>query len=284
MWMMDGKKWMIILSYYFSGLMVILVAVMILLGSSVTYALGFPVFDALLYQKKPDLSPVGLKPVRMVYDSELWHDGESKDNPNPNTISKIASRLDPAVPVCVDIEHWPTAGAPVEVSSGIDKYISVISAFRHKQSSLKIGYYSVIPRADYWRATKAKGQKAYDSWLKENVALKNIADSVDIIYPSLYTFYPDQKEWVKYAIENIKEAKKYGKPVYAFLWPQYHDSNLIYKGQYIPADFWRVELETCYKYADGIVIWGGWQEKWNENAAWWVETKKFMSSLKRKSN
>ena len=99
----------------------------------------------------------------------------------------------------------------------------------------------------------------------------------------LYTFYPLSEQWQKYAIENIKQAKIYGKPVYPFLWPQYHDST-IYKGTYIYGALWQLELETCYTYADGAVIWGGWDmiawkpEEWKDDAEWWTVTKKFIAS------
>jgi hypothetical protein len=35
-------------------------------------------------------------------------------------------------------------------------------------------------------------------------------------------------------------------------------------------------------YADGIVIWGGYQQQWDDNAHWWMETKKFLQ--KSRSN
>jgi hypothetical protein len=245
------------------------------------YAKDFPVYDALLYLGKPDLAKQGLRPIAMVYDGALWKSGESRERLNSAKISAVAKSLDPTLLTCVDIEDWPTAGKPELVQSTIAKYVAVISLIRRERSGLRIGYYGILPRNDYHRAIKRRGQREYDEWLLENSMLKEIARAVDVIFPSLYTFYPDPKGWETYAIENLKEARKYGKPVYAFLWPEYHDSNLIYRGQYIPADFWRLELETCYKYADGIVIWGGWQEKWDDNAEWWTETRKFMQKVRR---
>jgi hypothetical protein len=246
------------------------------------FARSFPLYDALLYSNKPDLTRQGLTPIRMIYSSELWADGESRDKPNGAKITALAKQLDPALLTCVDIEHWPTAGKPELLKSSIAKYTSVLSLIRQQRPSLKLAYYSIVPRHDYWRAVKGKGQNQYDEWLRENIKLKDIGAAVDVILPDLYTFYPDQAGWEKYAIENLKEARKYGKPVYAFLWPMYHDSEPLYAGKYIPADFWRFQLETCLKYADGIVIWGGWQEPWNENAPWWIETKKFMQTLPSK--
>jgi hypothetical protein len=260
----------------------LLAVVSLLLLTSSLSAQAFTVYDALLYQNKPDLTKQGLSQLRMIYDSELWPVGSDKEHPDFSRIGAIAQQLDPNVPVCVDIEQWPTTGKPEVVKQSVAKYKAVIGAFRRGLPSVKIGYYSVIPYCDYWRATKAKGQRSYDEWLRDNIKLKEISGPVDFVFPSLYAFYADQKGWETYAIENLKEAKKYGKPVYAFLWPEYHDSNPTLKGTYVPADYWRLELETCYKYADGIVIWGGWQEQWNENAPWWIETKKFLQKIRAK--
>ncbi len=66
------------------------------------------------------------------------------------------------------------------------------------------------------------------------------------------------------------------KPVIVFLWPEYHDSNMILKGNYIEKEFWRLQLDTVFKYADGLIIWGGWKQEWDSNAIWWKETIQFI--------
>jgi len=104
----------------------------------------------------------------------------------------------------------------------------------------------------------------------------------DVVFPSLYTFYDNQAAWDIYAKGMIEEARRYNKPVYVFLWPEFHVSNILLRGTNIPAKFWRHQLEFCSALADGIVIWGGWKEKWNETADWWVETKLFMKTLKQR--
>ena len=82
------------------------------------------------------------------------------------------------------------------------------------------------------------------------------------------------------ALAQLNAARAYGKPVYAFLWPRFHDSNRLLGGRYIGDDYWRMELDTARRYADGIVLWGGWDEgrpaQWDENAPWWRVTKGFL--------
>ena len=103
------------------------------------------------------------------------------------------------------------------------------------------------------------------SWKDRNKFFASLANHVDVVFPSLYTFYNDQAGWEQYATANIAEARKYNKPVYAFIWPQYHGSNATIGGQHIAGDYWRKQLETVYQYADGVVIWAGWgwQNDWD---------------------
>jgi hypothetical protein len=73
-----------------------------------------------------------------------------------------------------------------------------------------------------------------------------------------------------------------GKPVYAFLWPQYYSTRHKELGDiYIEADFWRLQLETAYKYADGVVIWFPLRIDWEQasQGPWWEVTKTFLKDL-----
>jgi hypothetical protein len=40
-----------------------------------------------------------------------------------------------------------------------------------------------------------------------------------------------------------------------------------------------MELETAKQYADGVVIWCGWTETWDNNASWWLVTQQFMAEI-----
>jgi hypothetical protein len=251
---------------------------MILLTFTNSFAGSYPVYDALIYKNKPELTAVGLLPIRVVYEGQMWLPNDDKNIVNETQIIKVAKSIEQNEIVCLDIEYWPTTGTLETVKSSIEKYNKVLSLYKKYSPDVAIGYYGILPRRDYHRSRKVLGTTAYGEWKKENDSLNDIAQKVDLIFPSLYTFTADIDDWKEYAIENIKEAKRYGKPVYVFLWPMYHDSTK-YKGKYIPADFWRIQLETCHEYANGIVIWGGWQENWNENASWWKETKSFLKKI-----
>lgn len=249
---------------------------------------SFVVFDGTLYKKKPNLSKYGIRRANILYASTLWPDwhtnGHTTEFPTRTTILKLANQAKNKGEITIlDIEHWQVKGRPEIVGKSVNQYSLLAKMFHEVQPELQLGYYGLVPIRDYHRAIKNIKSDEFMAWKNENDKLSSIAMNVDILFPSIYTFYPDQQGWLAYAIAQIQEARRFKKPVYVFLWPQFHDSNRLLRGKYIPPEFWKLQLETAYKYADGIVIWGGWGEtgpmEWDEDAPWWLVTKEFMKQL-----
>lgn len=253
-----------------------------ILSSHVAYA-EFDVFDATLYLGKPERWAVGIKPVSIVYRSEMWKGFDPESLPERMKVRDIAYKLKSNnTPIVIDIEHWLLIGNDEKrVRDNLAKYKTVVSWFREFAPQMKLGFYGRVPIGDYWRAIDGRRKGESQQWKAENTRVQSLADSVDALFPSLYTFYADRSGWVKYAKAQISEARRLakGKPVYVFLWPQYHESNRILGSEYIAADYWKLQLETAKQHADGIVIWGGYKQKWDENAEWCVVTKQFLESL-----
>jgi hypothetical protein len=261
------------------------------LAQSIPSPKPFSVFDGTLYSNKPDLSVYGIRPITVVYAGNFGPDWykEADRLPDFQAVQAVAREAhQKGYGVVLDIEHWPLNGSPDVVRDNLRKYMTVLDWFRAAAPGLSVGYYGAPPVREYWRAMEDTSSQERRSWTEENDQLRSLAGAVDVLFPSLYTFYPDQAGWKKYAIAQIEEARRYGngKPVYVFLWPQYHDSNLLRGNRFLPEDYWLLELETAKQYADGIVIWGGWgtdnrPARWDENAAWWKVTKKFLKSRKQ---
>lgn len=245
---------------------------------------AFKVFDGTLYRNKPDLAPYGISPVHIIYEGSFWSRGDAKRAaPDERTVRELARKAaKEGGMVVIDIERWPLSGDAAEVDRSIGKYRQVAQWFRAESPGVMFGYYGVLPQRDYWRAIKGAGHRDYLSWQDGNDRLRPLAESVDAIFPSLYTFYRDQEGWRKYAIAQIAEARRYGKPVYVFLWPQYHESNAILGGRFVSKEYWRLQLDTARAHADGVVIWGGWDgnaarpAEWDAEAEWWAATKEFL--------
>lgn len=259
----------------------------------------FLVFDATLYKNKPALAQFGLTPLKVVYEGEMWKAGQDfKGITDQAMIQKTASSLlmVPGGRIALNIETWPLTGPSLTVNNSLAKCLQTLTWFRTYAPKLKIGYYAFPPLGDYWRAINGLGPTSKAAWQKDNDNIQSLANSVDIFYPSLYTFYTDKNQWVQFAIAQITEARRLakGKPVYPFIWPQYHDSNPVIGLKFIPDDYWKLELDTIRKYADGVVIWGGYDlvalQKgqpggpltWDNNASWWKVTKNFLATIKRR--
>jgi hypothetical protein len=236
----------------------------------------FMVFDGLLFLGKPDLRIYGLTPI--LGSGDLWRAGVSRDDVDPVRLAAIFQSLkDSDGYYYLDIERWPLENVAPEVrAQNVAKLTHAISIARANAPHLHIGFYGLLPGITYWPLMRH--DEAYLRWKQSNAALDVLAPSVDAVFPSLYTFYDDPAGWASYARQTLVEARRYGKPVYAFIWPEYHDSNPVLGGQMVPSEAWRAELELCFALADGVVIWGGSQHHWDANAPWWTQTLAFVQA------
>lgn len=234
-----------------------------------------PIFDTTLYKSKNVKNESFFVPMIILYRQQLFP--RSNEEIDVEHLKNIAQKLPHTeIPVILDIEHWNVYTMDdVEANQNIDKYILVIDTMKKARPDLKFGYYGVLPNRDYWAPVSNSPQKMA-AWKAINQRLKRLAEHVDVVCPSLYMFYDDMNGWEKYAIENIKYAREYGKPVYPFIWPQYHESNKILGGQYLDKNIWLNQIQVISQKSDGIIIWGGYKQEWDENAPWWQVTKKFI--------
>jgi hypothetical protein len=245
----------------------------------------FPVFDATSFAQKPDLTEYGLQRLPVVYPAYMWDSKEQSvqtNLPDRNRVKAFALLAAQSSNILViDIEQWPLVGDPVTVAASIMKLQTVIQWFKSPVPSIKVGFYGFPPLRDHWDSTQGEDTPRYKSWQTRNDGLAPIAQLADVLFPSFYTFYEDRGGWSKYAIAEIGEARRYsgGKPVYVFLWPQYEASGKL-ANTFLPADFWRTQLETASKYAGGIVIWCcSDRQTWDDRAPWWLETQRFIKQI-----
>ena len=154
--------------------------------------------------------------MKIVYGRQ----GASKSQPNTTYIAntyipKIKSS-NPDV-VIIDIEAWKltTTSTSTEVSAFIAKFKKVISVFRSKMPNTKIGVYLWVPERNWLAPCGDPGKRASRtvSWHKRNLRLQPLADAVDIIVPSLYTFYGDSASIACWP--NLREGEHCGS---AHLW------------------------------------------------------------------
>lgn len=237
----------------------------------------FRLFEAMNFAGGPDFRSFGFEYLRIVDPHVL-----GPDVPDVGQVERALALPRSNEYLNIDIESWPLEGP--DQASSIAKYRKTLSAFRKADPSVKLGLYAVLPLRDHWRAIGHQGAVALDDWKQQNTKIGSaLVPYVDALFPSQYTFYGDKDAWVAYARSNIGEARRIsqGKPVYCFLWPQFHKTLA-----FLPGDLWYTQLDTCRKLADGIVLWGTIGSnspyrpaKWDEKAEWWQATLRFLNEL-----
>jgi hypothetical protein len=237
-------------------------------------------FDGMHHRGKPDLGRFGIRPLVVAYVYNAWW-GQADDRASLPPLARVTAWVaalraeDRTYPLVIDLEHWPTRGSVADVRRSVSQSRTLLTWVRAAGHTGPKGFYALPPLRDYWRAVAPAADPGRRAWREENDAWQPLADASDVLFPSLYTFYEDRHGWQRYAVANLAEARRLarGRPVYAFLWPRYHDSNRTLGRRLIPADYWRLQLDTAARHADGAVIWGGAGESWDDAAAWWRETR-----------
>lgn len=248
---------------------------------------GFKVFQALLFSDMPDLRRQGIAPAYVI-DRGFWKGENQSGVADPAKVAALINALPrDGAPIVIDIEwaelrynHVDTA-ASAKARAKVDQLRKIAGQFKAAAGKRAVGYYGIFPLSDYWRAidTPAGG---FSDWQLNNNDLSPINTNIDVTFPSLYTYYRDRAGWVKQAHALVCEARRVsGKPVYVFVRPEFEEST-VDAGRYLPPDYWQLELETLYRIADGVVLWGGYdlpadrRRPWDANAPWWKVTQKLM--------
>jgi len=271
------------------SIFILLIVSNVTISSSLAGESDFKVYDATLYENAPEMSRFNIDTIKIVYANEIWIDGLKYGEPLTDAIlqesvKRIYKKINSDIKIlCLDIEHWPLKADKETVNKSKRKYIDIVRRFKKLMPDKMIGLYGVIPIRNYYDALKINSP-GYDAWTKQIDGISEIADEVDIFFPSLYTFRSNKMDWVKYAEANINQVKRFNKPVIPLIWPQYHQSNRFIGLSYISKDFWSLQLETIAKNADGVLVWGGWdvkkrkRQKWNAAADWWHVVKNFANN------
>jgi len=239
-------------------------------------------YQSLMYRGKPDLSSLGFAPAHIV-DRNIWTDEKAREEVSlPKLRTTVARFAQQGGLVVLDIEHFALRGSDREVQRSVDQLVSAADAARQVAGPALVGYYGMVPLSEYWRPINGLPQGGFREWREDNRRISPIAASVDVNLPSLYTHYNDRDGWVRQAKALVCEARLMSdKPVIAFIWPEFHPGSTPAGGD-VPADYWRLQLETLAEIADGVVIWGGYDmaneraRVWDDKAPWWRETLRFM--------
>lgn len=241
----------------------------------------FSVVQALGY-KGLNLSKYGIRPLDIAWQGAVLPPGSDKPYDTTTLRWNLASVHKGPIPTVLDVERW-YLWDNAAYKSNTGKVLNVLSAVRKARPDLQLGLFSLVPPSMYYPGVNLDDETLQRQWdTVTNNVMFDIVPHVDAVYPALYTYSADKDAWEKYALMQLQTARQFNKPVYCFLWPQYYSYGK--RGPYLDRSFWRLQLDTCRQYADGIVLYDEPQGKpWNPNAAWWQETMSFMQALRTSS-
>ena len=238
-----------------------------------------PVFDAVTgYSGLPGSEPAGMQRLVLANHEAFWPESASASPAWPTVIDDAAAKRlaehargwkrQGLAWICFDIEHIDPKRDPGACIAFVVRCAAVVRA---AAPGLKIGFYGMFPVRDYYRARMDPKSADFRAWQAEDDALRPAAAAVDAVFPSLYTFYDDADGWAASAKSNIAEAQRYGKPVYPFLWPRFHDSNRQLAWTFLGQALWKMELAQTAASADALVVWDyGKHSAWDPAAPWWA--------------
>jgi hypothetical protein len=268
----------------------ILLAVFVIFGGRLVARPKFVVYDALGYSDKPSAEKLGMSEILSFnqYLPSQLPAAQINDNIIDQTLKNIGAY---SGVIYIDIEDIAVDGVSEVVRARSIKILAGMSRAVHKRRpEFIVGFYGLLPTRAYWPIV-GEDRAALAAWRECNRQCSEIGEAVDVVFPSLYTFYNDAEKWSVFARAMLKEARRYNKPVYPFLWPEFHDSNAALSGHDLPSELWRTELRLCRDLADGVVIWGGWRLdrrdnvwkriEWSEDLPWWRETVGFIRDVGR---
>lgn len=257
-----------------------LVALAASIGTAVTHnahssQASFTVYDALSFRGKPDSTHLGLVPMGAV--ARIWRPGIPKEEVDEAGIEAAVRSLPPGMgTVYVDIENWPLLIEDQKVrAASVEKYIKTAQIIRRARPELKFGFYGVAPTCVYWPIVR-NDSAGLERWRAVNRMLRPLAEWVDFVLPSLYTFYDDPEGWRTFALATIEEARQYGKPVFPFLLNEYPEMNVLLGDRVVKREAWREELTLCRSRTDGVVLWGGNARVWDDKADWWLSVRELL--------
>lgn len=163
---------------------------------------------------------------------------------------------------CLDIECWPVgyrAYQEAQVSASVAALSAVLE--RAKRSGQPFGYFAMPPNAHYAVASPS----LLPAYQAACAYLAPVLMASDAIFLEGYFWWDDLRQWRAALALAAAEARRYGKPVYAFLW----DHGLLGKNVALPIDVITAQLAFCADLLDGVVWWSPSGQATDLSAAWW---------------
>lgn len=230
---------------------------------------AFPIYDNMYYKGKPNTARAGLIPSNILYENKIWPNQQDFGVlPDRNSFESLVRKFiaNPG-PLVIDIESLPLKGSLEAAHHNMEVLAKLADWAREAAPGKTIGFY---------------GTNTLSKVPPSNLSLaRELATHVDAFFPPMYTFDDDTAAWEKRAKDAVEEAHALdaNKPIYFYLWPQYHDGTPK-AFQYVDATYWYSQLQATHRYANGIVLWSPSRYDWNDQTGWWSTTVEFARNIR----
>jgi hypothetical protein len=237
-------------------------------GANSTPPCPFPVYDNMFYIGKPDTRKYGLIRSNIIDEGHIWPHGQNYGALPDRSFfdALVAANMANPGPIVLDVEKLPLKGSPDTIRQHLDVLVTLADWTRADAPGKTVGYYGYNTLTAVPPTSRSYAQA--------------LARHVDAFFPSMYTFDDNHSAWAARAETEAAEdhALDADKPILFYLWAQYHDGTPK-QFHYIDAAYWKFQLGTAYRYADGIVLWSSGRFHWDETSGWWAATLAFMRQL-----
>ena len=249
----------------------------------------FKLYNQLHFRNMPASVTNQLDTLPVVYANQLWAGKTMSEEPDTEYIKKQfgdgklanADKI-----ICLDVEHWPFRRVDKQtLEKTIARYLKLLRSFKALYPDYRIGFFELAPPPLYplfdQFGTGPVDEELLHYWERETLTLKPVFDEVGILFPQLYSRWPEAvSHWENCAKNVLIVARELAKdrPVVPFLWPQFWvDKNPIISGAY-----WQRMLEVVQRYADSAVLWSIYEgaPEWEPGFGWWAETQAFLQQVK----
>lgn len=244
-------------------------------------------FEGLLYSGKPDLDALyGMWRLPFIAANSYAGWSDSAGLPTAAWYDNVAANYTNARGyLLVDHEAWPVTTS-VERQAAASMFVTLYQELKRRRPDLQIGFYAYPTIRNFWDtigndADSSPGGASYVAWQAQNDDFADLWAVIDYAAPTIYypydtvtNGYQDPTYVYNYFHANITDtircrtAYGRGQKIYPYVSMRSSVNSL-------PLDLyiWDLQIRTAYLEADGMIVWGGYLETWNEFDPWWINFK-----------
>jgi hypothetical protein len=247
----------------------ILAAVALLSCGETARAAGpFRIYNDMFFKDMPIATSCRLANSHIIYENAIWPaDRDYGLLPSQAQFTAVVrAHKGRHGPIVLDIERLPLSGGR-RTAAARETLLAKLADWTHAAAPGRVvGYFGYNTLTDVRPEYRAYAQA--------------LAQHVDAFFPPMYTRGDDRAAWARRAEAVVSEDRSYAenKPIFFYLWPQY-DAHTPKQFHWISRGYWRYELATSLRFADGIVLWGPTGSAWDISDGWWAATLSFLRRL-----